>query len=151
MDKMDCQTTSQPPSPAPQAILQQPSLVQVTQQQQQQPQQQQQITTPATAAVVTSTSPNVVAIPVVPPPEDIYVYVCVKGSLHDTNSSIFGLNSEEQIAMGKRFTKGTTEIVNGIMVNGAPVEVINTLSKLGYKVICSTGECEVVWTMQREV
>ncbi|XP_055375547.1 uncharacterized protein LOC129608213 [Condylostylus longicornis] len=142
---MDSQTSSQPTSPVPQATTQQPLL-----------QQPLSVTsnalTPATTAVVTSTSPNVVAIPVpvVPPPDDIYTYICVKGSLHDVNSSIFGLNGEEMSAMSKRFSKGTTEIVNGIMVRGPPIEVINTLSKLGYKVVCSTGEVEIVWTMQRE-
>jgi hypothetical protein len=34
---------------------------------------------------------------------------------------------------------------------GPPIAVINTLSELGYKVVCSTGEAEVVWTLQREV
>jgi hypothetical protein len=34
---------------------------------------------------------------------------------------------------------------------GPPIQVINTLSELGYKVVCSTGDAEVVWTLQREV
>jgi hypothetical protein len=34
---------------------------------------------------------------------------------------------------------------------GPPIAVVNTLSELGYKVVCSTGEAEVVWTLQREV
>lgn len=108
----------------------------------------------ATGCVVssTSTNPNVVTIPVpICPPEDIYTYVAVKGSLHDTNASIFGLNKEEILALSKRFSNGQTEIVNGVMVKGSPIDVVNCLSKLGYKVICSTGEAEIVWTMQREI
>lgn len=37
------------------------------------------------------------------------------------------------------------------LFTGPPIQVINTLSELGYKVVCSTGEAEVVWTLQREV
>jgi len=34
---------------------------------------------------------------------------------------------------------------------GPPIAVINTLSELGYEVVSSTGEAEVVWTLRREV
>lgn len=102
---------------------------------------------------VSTSSPNVVTIPVpvVSPPEDIYTYVAIKGSLHAQDCSIFGLNKEEILALSKRFASGSTEIINGIMVKAAPIDVINTISKLGYKVISSTGEAETVWTMQREI
>lgn len=70
---------------------------------------------PQTPTTVTSTSsPSVVTIPVpIVPSEEIYSYVIVKGSLHDQNASIFGLNFEETIALSKRFARGSTEIVNG--------------------------------------
>lgn len=71
--------------------------------------------TPQTATNVTSTSsPSVVTIPVpIVPTEEIYTYVIVKGSLHDQNASIFGLNTEEIAALSKKFAQGSTEIVNG--------------------------------------
>lgn len=71
--------------------------------------------TPQPATNVTSTSsPSVVTIPIpIVPTEEIYTYVIVKGSLHDQNASIFGLNREEIIALSKKFAQGSTEIVNG--------------------------------------
>lgn len=99
-----------------------------------------------------SCNTNVVTIPVpIVSPEEIYTYVSIKGSLHDRTSTCFGLNNDEVVALSKRFENGTTQIVNGIMINTPPMKLINTLSQLGYKVICSTGETEIVWTMQREV
>lgn len=70
---------------------------------------------PQTTTTVTSTSsPSVVTIPVpIVPTEEIYTYVIVKGSLHDQNASIFGLNREEIAALSKKFAHGSTEIVNG--------------------------------------
>ncbi|XP_055921238.1 uncharacterized protein LOC129952591 [Eupeodes corollae] len=97
-------------------------------------------------------STNVVTIPVpIVSQEDIYTYISIKGSLHDRTTAVFGLNSDEVLALSKRFENGTTNIVNGVMINTPPMQLINTLSQLGYKVICSTGEAEIVWTMQREV
>lgn len=103
--------------------------------------------------------PNVVTmpIPIVPAAavscinEGTYVYVAVKGSLHSMDSSVFGLSKEEVTALSKRFSNSSTAIVNGVNIKGPPIEVINSLSQLGYKVVCSTGETEVVWTMQREL
>lgn len=43
------------------------------------------------------------------------------------------------------------KLVDVCLFPGPPVQVINTLSELGYKVVCTTGEAEVVWTLQREV
>lgn len=98
-----------------------------------------------------ATCPNVVIpVPIVTP-EDIYTYVAVKGSLHAQDCAIFGLNKEEIAALTKRFTNGSTEIVNGILLKVPPLDGINTLSKLGYKIICSTGDAEIVWTLQREL
>lgn len=99
--------------------------------------------------------PNVVTIPVPVPAvalnEGTYVYVAVKGSLHSMDSSVFGLNKEEVTALSKRFSNSSTTIINGVNIKGPPIEVINSLSQLGYKVISSTGEAEVTWTLQREV
>ncbi|KAM0729309.1 hypothetical protein ACS0PU_004663 [Formica fusca] len=36
------------------------------------------------------------------------------------------------------------------MLKGTPFSVINALAELGYRVICSTGEAEILWTLQRE-
>lgn len=102
--------------------------------------------------------PNVVVtmpIPVVPAAANInegtFVYVAVKGSLHSMDSSVFGLSKEEVSALSKRFSNSSTAIVNGVNIKGPPIDVINSLSQLGYKIVCSTGETEVVWTMQREL
>ncbi|CAD7079206.1 unnamed protein product [Hermetia illucens] len=92
----------------------------------------------------------VIPVPIVPP-EDIYTYVVVKGSLHAQDCAIFGLNEQETAAFTKRYTNGSTEIVNGILIKIPPLQAINSLSQLGYKVVCSTGEAEIVWTMQREL
>jgi hypothetical protein len=43
------------------------------------------------------------------------------------------------------------ELIYVWLFPGPTIQVINTLSELGYKVVCSTGEAEVVWTLQREV
>lgn len=47
------------------------------------------------------------------------------------------------------FTIGTFVLI--ICLLGAPLSVINALAELGYKVVCSTGEAEILWTLQREV
>lgn len=82
--------------------------------------------------------------------ESAYCYVAVKGSLHASDCSVFGLIPAEVLALSKRYPS-SSEVINGMTVKGPPIAVINTLSELGYKVVCSTGEAEVVWTLQREV
>lgn len=117
------------------------------------PNQQQQVQTTSTTPIVTSSGAgNVVAIPVpvVQPLENTYVYAFVKGSLYANFTSLFGLAPEEITALSKRYGGATTGIDNGIMIKSSPAELINALAELGYKVICSTGEAEVTWTMQRE-
>jgi len=79
-----------------------------------------------------------------------YYYIAVKGSLHAGDCSVFGLIPAEVQALSKRYPS-SIEVVNGMLIKGPPIAVINTLSELGYKVVCSTGEAEVVWTLQREV
>lgn len=95
---------------------------------------------------------NVVTVAVpVHHPEGTFTYVAVKGSLHASESAVFGLDEEELKALSKRFPSSTTECVNGVRIIAPPMNIINSLSLLGYKVVCSTGEIEVVWTLQREV
>lgn len=96
--------------------------------------------------------PSVVTVAVpITQPEGTFTYIAVKGSLHSSDSAVFGLNKDEVKALSKRFANSTTEIVNGVNIKGPPMDVINALSLLDYKVVCSTGEIEVVWTLQREV
>ncbi|XP_067623050.1 uncharacterized protein [Eurosta solidaginis] len=95
---------------------------------------------------------NVVTIPVpIVQNEENYTYVTVKGSLHDRSCAVFGLNETEMQALSKRFGQGMKGAVNGIMVSIPPMEMVNTLAQLSYKVICSCGEAEISWTMQREI
>lgn len=103
-----------------------------------------------TTTTAAPTNP-VVAIPVVHPLEGQYVYVFVKGSLYSDCTSVFGLDSNEAKALAKRYNTTSVQIDNGIMIKTGPAEVINALSQLGYKVVCSTGEAEITWTLQREV
>lgn len=79
-----------------------------------------------------------------------FYYVAVKGSLHASDCSVFGLIPAEVQALAKRYPS-SIEVINGMLIKGPPIQVINTLSELGYRVVCSTGEAEVVWTLQREV
>lgn len=97
-------------------------------------------------------APSNVVIPVpIVHHDGIYAYVAIKGSLHASDSAVFGLNREEVTALSKRFTNGSTIIVNGVLIKAPPLEAINALSQLGYKVVCSTGEAEIIWTLQREL
>jgi hypothetical protein len=56
---------------------------------------------------------------------------------------------KSNISLGKEWV--IVELICVWLFPGPPVQVINTLSELGYKVVCSTGEAEIVWTLQREV
>lgn len=78
-------------------------------------------------------------------------YVAVKGSLHSSDSAVFGLEPVEVTALTKRFRNSHTDVINGILVKGSPMQVINSLSELGYKVVCSSGEGEIVWTLRRDI
>lgn len=105
-----------------------------------------------TSTVSTSVANPVVAIPVpvVQPIEGTYMYVFVKGSLYANFTSLFGLSNDETQALSKRYGNASTSIDNGLMIKAAPTELINALAQLSYKVICSTGEAEITWTLQRE-
>lgn len=96
-------------------------------------------------------NPNFVTVPVIHPKDGNYTYVFVKGSLYARDSAVFGLSSDEVIALSKRFQNSSVAIDNGVLIKGSPSSVINTLAQLGYKIVSSTGDAEVVWTLQREI
>lgn len=113
-------------------------------------------TSSSTPAVTSTVSTNVtnpvvaIPVPIVHPVEGAYVYVFVKGSLYANFTSLFGLSDDESQALSKRYGNATTAIDNGLMIKAPPTELINALAQLSYKVICSTGETEITWTLQRE-
>lgn len=93
---------------------------------------------------------NVVTIPVpILQTEGTFAYVTVKGSLHDYTCTVFGLNQAEVQALSQRLS--VKACVNGVLIAVPPMVMLNTLAQLSYKVICSCGEAEICWTMQREV
>lgn len=82
----------------------------------------------------------------------MYAYVAVKASIHAEDSSVYGLNDDEINALSKKYNNCVRkDVINGIMLKAPPLNVINALGQLGYKVIASTGEAEIVWTLQREL
>lgn len=82
--------------------------------------------------------------------EDGVVYIAVKGSIHAHDCSVFGLGQEEIRALSKKFP-GSGDVVNGISIKANALNTINSLAQLGYKVISSTGEAEITWTLQRDI
>lgn len=82
----------------------------------------------------------------------MYAYVAVKASVHASDSAVFGLNDDEINALCKKYNNSVRkDVINGILLKAAPIEVVNSLGQLGYKVVTTTGEAEIVWTMQREL
>ncbi|XP_066596121.1 uncharacterized protein [Prorops nasuta] len=79
-----------------------------------------------------------------------YYYIGVLASPFALDCSVFGLTPEEAKALSKRFPTKTPLSV-GINFGGSPFTIINALSELGYRVISSSGETTVMWTMQREI
>ena len=80
--------------------------------------------------------------------EDCVVYIAIKGSLHANDCSVFGLGDEEIRALSKKFP-GSGVVVNGVSIKSNVLEALNSLSQLGYKIVSSTGETEITWTLQR--
>lgn len=80
-----------------------------------------------------------------------HAYVAVKASLHAADSAVFGLNEDEIKALVKKFSDYRKEVINGILLKAAPINVVNALGQLGYRVVATTGEAEIVWTMQRDI
>ncbi|CAL7951423.1 unnamed protein product [Xylocopa violacea] len=82
--------------------------------------------------------------------DDNYYYVGVKASPYSSTSVVFGLNSDEAWALFKRFPDHGPSVKNGFTINGPPFSIINALAETGYRVICSSGDTDVLWTLQRE-
>lgn len=98
-----------------------------------------------------SASTSIVTVPVVQQQDGIYAYIAIRGILSGDDCCVFGLSLEEQMALQKRFTYSSIEICHGAVIKSNVFQVMNSLSKLGYKVVSSCGEKETVWTMQREI
>lgn len=81
----------------------------------------------------------------------MHAYICVKGSLYSADSSVFGLSEEEKKAIVKKFSGYEKNVENGVLIKGPAIQIINALGELGYRVVSSTGETEVTWTMQRDI
>ncbi|XP_071052570.1 uncharacterized protein [Onthophagus taurus] len=81
----------------------------------------------------------------------IHAYVVVKASLQSTNSLVFGLSKVETDALVKKFDNFKEEVMNGCLIRGSPIQVVNALAELGYRVVGTTGDAEVVFTMQRDI
>lgn len=97
----------------------------------------------------TNLSPlNLATIPLTE--EDGVVYIAIKGSLHANDCSVFGLGEEEVRAISKKYP-GSGEVVNGVAIKANVLNAINSLAQLGYKIIASTGEAEITWTLQRDI
>lgn len=80
-----------------------------------------------------------------------YSYVAVKGSPFANDCAVFGLSREETVALTTRFPNSGQNVINGVTIKGPPLPVINVLAQLGYKVVSSTGDAEILWTLQREI
>jgi len=81
----------------------------------------------------------------------MHAYVAVKASIHASDSAVFGLNDVEITALTKRFNNHKIDVVNGVLIKAAPIQVINALAELGYKVVSTCGEAEIIWTLQRDI
>lgn len=81
----------------------------------------------------------------------IYAYVAVKASIHASDSAVFGLSEVEVKALAKRFSDYHRNVINGVLLKASPLDVVNALGQLGYRVVATTGEAETVWTMQRDL
>lgn len=99
--------------------------------------------TPPTASIVT--------VPVIQQQEGTYAYISIRGLLSGDDCTVFGLSLEEKLALANRFTFSSIEICHGAVLKSNVFQVMNSLTKLGYKVVCSSGEKEIVWTLQREI
>lgn len=80
-----------------------------------------------------------------------FAYVAVKASLHATETAVFGLNNDELTALLRRFGDSKGSVINGISLGVPPMNVVNALGLLGYRVVSTTGGNEIVWTMQRDL
>lgn len=107
--------------------------------------------TTTTSSSCTPQTASIVTVPVIQQQEGIYAYISIRGVLSGEDCSVFGLSLEESLALQKRFTFSSMEMMHGHLIKSNVFQVLNSLSKLGYKVICSSGDKDIVWTMQREI
>lgn len=77
-------------------------------------------------------------------------YIAVKASLHASDTQVFGLQQQEVTALTNRL-QVQGEVLNGVLVKGPALGVINRLNEIGYRVICCSGENEITWTLAREL
>lgn len=77
------------------------------------------------------------------------VYVAIKGSLHADDCSAFGLNDVEIKALESKFPCPVKINNTGHTFRVNALDAINAMGQLGYKLVSSTGENEITWTMQR--
>lgn len=82
--------------------------------------------------------------------QDDCIYIAIKGSLHANDCSVFGLGQEEIKAIVKKFPGSGSNVVNGLTIKSNVLQAINALSQLGYKVVSTTGEAEITWTLKRD-
>lgn len=106
--------------------------------------------------VISSTPPtpaptNIITMPVLAAQEGIYAYISIRGVLSGDDCTVFGVSLEEKLAIEKRFTTSSLPINHGMTIKSNVFQVLNSMSKLGYKVVCSSGDKEIIWTMQREI
>lgn len=73
-------------------------------------------------------------------------YIAIKGSLHATDCSVFGLDEEYVKGLGKKYSP----VINGFTICANVLQGINSLSRLGYRIVSTTGESEITWTMQKD-
>ncbi|XP_063529940.1 uncharacterized protein LOC134741099 [Cydia strobilella] len=97
-----------------------------------------------------SQNPSPANLNTIPLTEEAVVYIAIKGSLHASDCSVFGLGDEEIRALTKKYP-GSGVVVNGVAIKTNVLHAVNSLSQLGYKIISSTGENEITWTLQREL
>lgn len=81
--------------------------------------------------------------------DGVYVYIAVNASLHANDCTVFGLSPSETRALTSKFSTSGSEIMNGVLLKGHAIAVINALSEIGYKVISTSGETLMTWTLQR--
>ena len=82
----------------------------------------------------------------------ILYYVAVKASLYDRDCCVFGLSSDEQSALNKKFNAfPPREVVNGFNIQAPALQIVNALSELGYRVVCCSGESQLTWTLARDI
>ncbi|XP_059484003.1 ankyrin repeat domain-containing protein 39-like [Neocloeon triangulifer] len=74
-------------------------------------------------------------------------YVLVKGSVHGSDCTVFGLEPQDEEQLLSQYQSGGN-VMNGKIVKGSTISILNLLARLGFKVISSTGETDTTWTLE---